>query len=124
MAPAGAWLPPISADPDSPFVRAVLRAVDASEPGPTFIGATDAPYLVRAGIPTVILGAGSVTVAHSDHEYVEIDALKAAVGIYERVARALLVDTGRRFEERTEWDISAIRESVGAARDPAESQPE
>jgi len=48
--------------------------------------ATDIPALTRWGTP-YLFGPGSVHVAHTDDEHIDIGELRAAVGIYERLAR-------------------------------------
>ena len=53
---------------------------------------TDIPFLEAWGKP-LLFGPGSVLVAHTDEEYVEIAELEAAVDHYVRIAKALL---GRR----------------------------
>ena len=50
---------------------------------------TDVPLLTRWGTP-ILVGPGSIHVAHTDHEHVTLDELHAAVGIYESLARRLL----------------------------------
>ena len=50
---------------------------------------TDIPFLDRWGAP-LLLGPGSVTVAHTDDEHVEIAELHRAVELYERLTRELL----------------------------------
>jgi len=50
---------------------------------------TDVPLLTRWGTP-LLLGPGSIHVAHTDDEHVAIEELKQAVELYERVARQLL----------------------------------
>jgi acetylornithine deacetylase len=63
-----------------------------TEPGfPTAVFAftTDIPLLGRWGTP-LLLGPGSVQVAHTDDEHVRIGELQEAVGLYERLARQLL----------------------------------
>ncbi len=47
--------------------------------------ATDIPALTRWGTP-YLFGPGSIHVAHSGDEFVEIAELRAAVGTYERIA--------------------------------------
>jgi acetylornithine deacetylase len=47
--------------------------------------ATDIPKLTRWGVP-YLFGPGSIHVAHTDDEYVELDELRRAVGVYERLA--------------------------------------
>jgi acetylornithine deacetylase len=51
--------------------------------------ATDVPALTNWGTP-YLFGPGSIHVAHTDGEYVEIDELRAAVEAYERIAREAL----------------------------------
>jgi acetylornithine deacetylase len=46
--------------------------------------ATDIPELGAWGTP-YLFGPGSIHVAHTDHEHVEIAELRAAVGAYERI---------------------------------------
>jgi acetylornithine deacetylase len=50
---------------------------------------TDIPLLDRWGTP-LLFGPGSIHVAHTPDEYIEIDELRAAVDAYSRLARALL----------------------------------
>jgi acetylornithine deacetylase len=51
--------------------------------------ATDVPVLGNWGTP-YLFGPGSIHVAHTDGEYVDVAELRAAVGAYERLARAAL----------------------------------
>jgi acetylornithine deacetylase len=50
---------------------------------------TDVPLLTRWGTP-ILVGPGSIHVAHTEHEHVSLDELHAAVGIYESLAARLL----------------------------------
>jgi len=50
---------------------------------------TDIPLLTRWGTP-LLLGPGSIHVAHTDDEHVSVDELKHAVELYERIARQLV----------------------------------
>jgi len=54
---------------------------------------TDVPFLTAWGRP-LLVGPGSVLVAHTADEHVPIADLEAAVGIYERLALALLAHEG------------------------------
>lgn len=54
-----------------------------------FAYATDVPMLSRWGRP-LLLGPGSIHVAHTDHEHVSTAELQQAVGLYEAVGRQLL----------------------------------
>lgn len=51
--------------------------------------ATDVPMLTRWGVP-LLLGPGSIHVAHTDHEHVPIAELHRAVELYRTVATRLL----------------------------------
>ena len=50
---------------------------------------TDVPLLSRWGTP-LLLGPGSIHVAHTDEEHVSMDELLEAVGLYESLALRLL----------------------------------
>jgi len=52
---------------------------------------TDVPLLTRWGTP-LLLGPGSIHVAHTDDEHVAVDELNHAVELYERIARQLLIN--------------------------------
>ena len=43
---------------------------------------TDVPHLTKWGTP-ILVGPGSIHVAHTDHEHITLDELHAAVGLYE-----------------------------------------
>lgn len=51
---------------------------------------TDMNHFTRAGIPTVIIGPGTITVAHKPNEYVELSQLENTALVDEAVIRALL----------------------------------
>ena len=69
-----------------PFLR--LRTVDGL---PTMIAAftTDIPKLTNWGEP-LLLGPGSIHVAHTDGEYIEKQQLAEAINLYVRIAKQLL----------------------------------
>jgi acetylornithine deacetylase len=50
---------------------------------------TDIPYLSNWGTP-LLLGPGSIFVAHTDHEYISKSELTAAVNLYARLAKILI----------------------------------
>jgi acetylornithine deacetylase len=50
---------------------------------------TDIPFLSRWGKP-LLLGPGSIHVAHTDEEHISVDELRAAVDLYQALARRLL----------------------------------
>ena len=65
-----------------------LQAVAGFETA-VFSFTTDIPFLDRWGTP-LLLGPGSVTVAHTADEHVPIAELHRAVDLYEQLARTLL----------------------------------
>ena len=71
---------------DIPAVR--LHTVPGFETA-VFPYTTDVPLLTNWGAP-LLMGPGSIHVAHTDEEHVAIDELHAAVELYERLARHLL----------------------------------
>ena len=74
---------------ETPFIR--LRTLDAL---PTMVAAftTDIPSLPNWGEP-LLLGPGSIHVAHTEGEYVEKRQLEDAVDLYCRVAKQLVRQT-------------------------------
>ena len=69
-----------------------LKTVDGFDSA-AFSFTTDIPWLDRWGTP-LLLGPGSVTVAHTDHEYVAIADLHRAAELYETLARTLMSHSG------------------------------
>ncbi|WP_344747593.1 M20/M25/M40 family metallo-hydrolase [Kribbella aluminosa] len=81
----------MDADADSPFVHDVRRSLRAAGLDPSPIGVpfgSDASKLARAGIPTLVFGAGSIEQAHTKDEFIEISQLSSGV----RFVEALLSD--------------------------------
>jgi len=50
---------------------------------------TDVPQLTSWGMP-ILVGPGSIHVAHTDHEHISVDELQAAVALYESLGTRLL----------------------------------
>lgn len=69
-----------------------LKTVDGFDSA-AFAFTTDIPWLDRWGTP-LLLGPGSVTVAHTDHEHVAVAELHRAAGLYEGLARTLMSHSG------------------------------
>ena len=81
------WITGVPGSGKSALARA---AVAEAGGGPTaaagFSGITDSRYyLNQAKIPTVILGPGSMTVAHTADEWVTVDELATAARAYARL---------------------------------------
>lgn len=80
---------PAETDPASAIARAARTAVEAETGRPAvdagFTGITDARFYVNgAGIPAIVLGPGSLTVAHTADESVGVDDLVTGARIYAR----------------------------------------
>ena len=74
-------VPPVSLETREGFETAV------------FAYTTDIPLLDHWGTP-LLLGPGSIHVAHTDHEHVRVDELLTAVDLYEQLALRLLEENG------------------------------
>jgi acetylornithine deacetylase len=59
-----------------------------------FAFTTDIPLLASWGQP-LLFGPGSILLAHTQDEHVELAELEASVGGYERIARTLLATAPR-----------------------------
>ena len=83
--------------PSASAIAKLARAAVGAETGAAaadvgFTGITDARfYLNDAAIPTVILGPGSLAVAHTANEWVAMDDLVTAARIYARIFAGYLV---------------------------------
>ncbi len=80
--------PPLHTDASSIAVGATADALAreglSGDCGQVAFG-TDAGVFGRAGIPGVVLGPGSIDVAHTSREFVPIDQVETMVRIFERV---------------------------------------
>lgn len=109
LSPAGLWVDPFELETSSEFATLLLSALGQPSPGPIFRAVSDAPHLIAVGIPTAILGPGSLDTAHSDSEFVDVQELEAAVDLYERVVRAYLGRAGS-------LDTLSFDDSKGSSR--------
>jgi acetylornithine deacetylase/succinyl-diaminopimelate desuccinylase-like protein len=79
---------PLFTPDTSPGLVACRRALERAHCNTdlrTVAFGTDAGLLASAGIPSVVLGPGSIDRAHTADEYVEIDQLERMVHIYEQI---------------------------------------
>ena len=85
-------IPAIETPEESPIVQAAKQAIAATGRPATPEGvayATDAAMLTGiSNIPAVVLGPGNIARAHTNNEWIEIDELEAAVGIYGTICRS------------------------------------
>ena len=88
-------IPAIETPDESPIVQAAKQAIAATGRPATPEGvayATDAAMLTGiSNIPAVVLGPGNIARAHTNNEWIEIDELEAAVGIYGTICRLSLI---------------------------------
>lgn len=79
---------PLDTAATQPAAIACHRALRACgcDPHPHSVAfATDAGLFSRHGIPSVVLGPGSIRQAHTDTEYLELDQLETMVGVFEQL---------------------------------------
>jgi len=84
------WTPPAETGAGSEIAAAIRRAATQQRRTPPidagFTGITDARfYINEASIPTVIFGPGSLTVAHTANEWIDVDELVTGARIYARI---------------------------------------
>ena len=80
--------PPLETAGTSPAVQATgaALAMEGRDPACRHVAfGTDAGLFERAGIPGVVLGPGSISVAHTSREFVPIAEVEAMVGVFERL---------------------------------------
>ena len=89
--------PPLYTPEDAPAVRAVAAALDAegydSGCRPVSFG-TDAGVFESAGVPGIVMGPGSIDVAHTSREFVPIDEVEAMTRIFERLLTTPGIEPG------------------------------
>jgi len=80
---------PSEVDAQQKIVRALMAAHEAITGGrPTpcgYYSFTDATHYLQRGFPAVVYGAGSLGVAHSDHEWVALEELEIAARVFAHV---------------------------------------
>jgi acetylornithine deacetylase len=73
---------------DAPVVQALLRAISAEQVEPRVQGMTawvDAAFLNQAGVPAVCFGPGTIAKAHTADEFVEVEEVRTAARVLERL---------------------------------------
>lgn len=79
---------PLYLAPEHAAVQACRRALSRSGCDAalaTVAFGTDAGLFARAGIPSLVLGPGSIDRAHTEDEYVEVDQLERMVAVFEQL---------------------------------------
>ena len=83
--PLFSW-PPFETSPEEPICKAAAAASEVvfNRPAMLYGGdfTSDASFIRRAGIPTIVVGPGTPEVAHGFNEYVEIQELVDAAKLY------------------------------------------
>lgn len=80
--------PPLETGPESEAVRAAAEALahEGLDVTPRHVAfGTDAGVFQRVGWPGIVLGPGSIDVAHTSREFVPIDEVETMVRIFERL---------------------------------------
>jgi acetylornithine deacetylase/succinyl-diaminopimelate desuccinylase-like protein len=79
---------PLYLAPEHAAFQVCRRALERCgvETGPASVAfGTDAGLFAHAGIPSLVLGPGSIQQAHTEAEYVEVDQLERMVAVYEQI---------------------------------------
>jgi acetylornithine deacetylase len=82
----GMSLPAFGIAPDAPLVEWALDLAQTRHLGPGAVGfATEASLFMQAGVPTVVLGPGSIEQAHKPNEYISYAQVAACEQLFERL---------------------------------------
>ncbi len=76
-------IPPFEGAPGSAFVRA-LEAETGFSAGSALFG-TEAPFLQELGMDTVVMGPGSIDVAHQPNEYISLHEVEPTIELLQRL---------------------------------------
>ena len=82
----GMDLPAFGIEPDHPIVLWAQQAASTTHLSAGAVGfATEASMFAKAGIPTVVLGPGSIDQAHKPDEYISYDQVAACEAFFDRI---------------------------------------
>ncbi len=91
----GMTVPAFGIAPEAPLVRWAMELAGTAQTGTGAVGfATEASTFVRAGIPTVVLGPGSIEQAHKPDEYLSYEQVAACEAMFERLVAGSLPPLG------------------------------
>lgn len=79
---------PLHVSTASPLVKAAVRALNGKEPETVSYG-TDGIYLQNAIPQMVVLGPGSISVAHTIQEHIPLNQLERSVEVYKQIVGEL-----------------------------------
>lgn len=88
--PTGVHVEAYSLPPTSPFCQAI-EAISGHSAGAVMFG-TEAPFLSKLGLETIVLGAGGIDVAHAPNEYVGVAALEEATKLYGAIIERFCIE--------------------------------
>jgi acetylornithine deacetylase len=80
--------PPMETSADHPVIRRLL----ATSPEIQLAGApwfSDAAHLSKGGIPSICIGPGSIDQAHTEDEFIALDALQQGAEFFTRFIRGM-----------------------------------
>ena len=80
---------PLYTDPEHPLIKALERVGGKLGGAPWFC---DAAVLAAGGIPSVAVGPGSITQAHTKEEWISVEVLERGVLFYTEFLRTILSD--------------------------------
>jgi acetylornithine deacetylase len=87
----GMDLPAFGIDPEAPVVRWAMELARTAHLGTGAVSfATEASVFQRAGIPTVVLGPGSIDQAHKPDEFISYEQVAACEAFFARLIAARL----------------------------------
>jgi len=75
--------------PEHELVEKALQATATEKSSVVFYGC-DGSKIAAKGVPTIILGPGDIAQAHTADEFIEIEQLEKAPGVYATLARSLM----------------------------------
>jgi acetylornithine deacetylase len=82
----GLDLPAFGIEPDAPVVRWAMELAQTTRLGTGAVSfATEAPLFQSAGIPTVVMGPGSIDQAHKPNEYITLEQVAACEQFFGRL---------------------------------------
>ena len=82
----GMDLPAFGIAPDHPLVRWAQEVASTAHLSAGAVGfATEASMFSKAGIPTVVIGPGSIDQAHKPDEYISYDQVAACETFFDRI---------------------------------------
>lgn len=72
--------PALSTPADSELVK--LSETLTGKPNNSVVFATEGPYFSQLGMETIVLGPGSIDVAHQPNEFIEIEQINTSISMY------------------------------------------